>query len=79
MMTMRGAFDHRDTPRMVELGHGVEDLGLSVAAEGRRMFERFAEMQEELLWLCEAAHIPVISATRVLESLVKKGLPMRQE
>ncbi len=40
-------------------------------------FERLAEMQEELLWLCEAAHIPVIWATQVLESLVKKGLPSR--
>jgi len=40
-------------------------------------FERLAEMQEELLWLCEAAHVPVIWATQVLESLVKKGLPTR--
>jgi pyruvate kinase len=40
-------------------------------------FERLAEMQEEMLWLCEAAHIPVIWATQVLESLIKKGLPSR--
>lgn len=40
-------------------------------------FERLAEMQEEMLWLCEAAHIPVIWATQVLESLVRKGLPSR--
>lgn len=40
-------------------------------------FERLAEMQEEILWLCEAAHVPVIWATQVLESLVKKGLPTR--
>jgi pyruvate kinase len=38
-------------------------------------FERLAEMQEELLWLCEAAHIPVIWATQVLESLVRRGCP----
>ena len=42
-------------------------------------FERVAEMQEEILWLCEAAHVPVIWATQVLESLVKKGLPSRGE
>ena len=42
-------------------------------------FERLAEMQEEILWLCEAAHVPVIWATQVLESLVKKGLPSRGE
>ena len=40
-------------------------------------FERLAEMQEEMLWLCEAAPVPVIWATQVLESLVKKGLPSR--
>ena len=38
-------------------------------------FERLAEMQEEILWLCEAAHMPVIWATQVLESLVKKACP----
>jgi pyruvate kinase len=40
-------------------------------------FERLAEMQEEILWLCEAAHVPVIWATQVLESLIRKGLPSR--
>ncbi len=38
-------------------------------------FERLAEVQEEILWLCEAAHVPVIWATQVLESLAKDGLP----
>ncbi len=42
-------------------------------------FARMAEIQEELLWLCEAAHIPVIWGTQVLETLVKKGLPSRAE
>jgi pyruvate kinase len=42
-------------------------------------FERVAEMQEEILWLCEAAHVPVIWATQVLEGLVKEGLPSRGE
>ena len=42
-------------------------------------FERLAEMQEEILWLAEAAHVPVIWAPQVLESLVKRGLPSRGE
>jgi len=42
-------------------------------------FERMAEIQEEILWVCEAAHIPVVWATQVLESLAKKGLPSRAE
>jgi len=40
---------------------------------------RVAEMQEEILWLCEAAHVPVIWATQVLETLAKKGVPTRAE
>jgi pyruvate kinase len=42
-------------------------------------FERLAEVQEEILWICEAAHVPVIWATQVLESLAKKGIPTRAE
>ena len=42
-------------------------------------YQRLAEMQEEMLWVCEAAHVPVIWATQVLEHLVKKGTPSRAE
>jgi pyruvate kinase len=42
-------------------------------------YQRLAEIQEEILWLCESAHIPVIWATQVLENLVKKGIPSRAE
>ena len=42
-------------------------------------FERLAEVQEEILWICEAAHIPVIWATQVLETLAKTGMPSRAE
>ena len=42
-------------------------------------FERLAEVQEEILWICEAAHVPVIWATQVLETLAKKGMPSRAE
>ncbi|MGD0642762.1 MAG: pyruvate kinase [Roseiarcus sp.] len=40
---------------------------------------RMAEIQEEILWLCEAARIPVVWATQVLDDLVKEGLPSRAE
>jgi pyruvate kinase len=49
------------------------DMGVEIG------FERLAEVQEEILWICEAAHVPVIWATQVLESLAKKGLPSRAE
>ncbi|QWU17007.1 pyruvate kinase [Paenibacillus sophorae] len=42
-------------------------------------FERMAEVQEEILWICEAAHVPVIWATQVLESMAKDGIPSRAE
>jgi len=49
------------------------DLGVEVG------FERLSEVQEEILWLCESAHVPVIWATQVLESLAKGGQPSRAE
>lgn len=42
-------------------------------------YERLAEVQEEILWMCEAAHVPVIWATQVLEKLAKEGMPSRAE
>ena len=42
-------------------------------------FDRLAEAQEEVLWMSEAAHVPTIWATQVLESLTKTGQPSRAE
>ncbi len=42
-------------------------------------YERLAEVQEEILSISEAAHVPVIWATQVLESLAKTGRPSRSE
>ena len=41
--------------------------------------ERLAEVQEEMLWACEAAHLPVVWATQVLETLARTGRPSRAE
>jgi pyruvate kinase len=61
----------RRTPAAVMIARG--DLAVEVG------FERLAELQEEILWFTEAAHIPVIWATQVLESLAKSGAPTRSE
>jgi pyruvate kinase len=61
----------RHPPLSVMIARG--DLGVEVG------FERLSEVQEEILWLCEAAHVPVIWATQVLESLAKGGMPSRAE
>ncbi len=42
-------------------------------------WQRMAEVQEEILWMCEAAHMPVVWATQVLEGLAKEGMPSRAE
>ena len=42
-------------------------------------WENMARIQEEIMSLCEAAHVPDIWATQVLENLAKKGLPSRAE
>jgi pyruvate kinase len=42
-------------------------------------WKNFAIIQEEILSICEAAHIPDIWATQVLENLAKKGIPTRAE
>jgi pyruvate kinase len=61
----------RHSPIAVMVARG--DLGVEVG------FERLSEVQEEILWMCEAAHVPVIWATQVLESLAKGGMPSRAE
>jgi pyruvate kinase len=61
----------RQPPIAVMIARG--DLGVEVG------FERLSEVQEEMLWLCEAGHVPVIWATQVLESLAKGGMPSRAE
>ena len=60
---------HRALSVMIARGDLAAEIG----------FERVAEMQEEMLWLCEAASIPAIWATQVLEGMVKDGTATRGE
>jgi len=61
---------------------GLHPLGVMIA-RGDLAVElgsvRMAEIQEEILWICEAAHVPVIWATQVLETLAKNGVIDRPE
>jgi pyruvate kinase len=61
----------RQPPLAVMIARG--DLAVDVG------FERLAELQEEILWLCEAAHVPAIWATQVLDTLARTGSPSRAE
>ena len=42
-------------------------------------WKNFATIQQEIMRICSAAHIPNIWATQVLENLAKKGTPSRAE
>lgn len=76
----RSGFQNLPTILMAGLAHAP--FGIMVARGDLAVeigFERLAEVQEEILWLCEAAHVPVIWATQVLESMAKRGQPSRAE
>lgn len=76
----RAAFEH--LPELLLSAMQSPSVGVMIARGDLAVecgFERMAEVQEEILWLCEAAHVPVIWATQVLEKLSRAGLPTRAE
>jgi pyruvate kinase len=77
--TRRG-FEH--LPEMLFAAMASQAAGVMIARGDLAVecgFERLAEVQEEILWASEAAHMPVVWATQVLETLAKKGMPSRAE
>jgi pyruvate kinase len=72
----------RNLPEIILGAIGQTLLGIMIA-RGDLAVElgsvRLAEIQEEILWLCEAAHVPVIWATEVLETMAKRGVRARAE
>jgi pyruvate kinase len=76
----RKAFDN--LPKLILAAMHTRSIGIMIARGDLAVecgYQRLAEVQEEVLWICEAAHVPVIWATQVLESLAKKGIPSRSE
>jgi pyruvate kinase len=69
-------------PNLLLQAIGTRPLGVMIARGDMAVecgYERLAEIQEEMLWLCEAAHVPIVWATQVLDRLSRKGLPTRAE
>jgi len=69
-------------PEIIVAGAGKNPFSVMIARGDLAVeagFLRLAELQEEILWICEAAHVPVVWATQVLESMVKSGIPSRAE
>jgi pyruvate kinase len=76
----RQAFEH--LPRLLLAAMRSPVAGVMIARGDLAVecgFRRLAEVQEEILWMCEAAHMPVVWATQVLEQLAKLGMPSRAE
>jgi pyruvate kinase len=77
----RRAFEHLPGMLLAALG-GQRPAGVMIARGDLAVecgYERLAEVQEEILWLCQATHMPVIWATQVLDRLAKTGRPSRAE
>ncbi len=77
----RRAFERLPGLLLAALG-GERPAGVMIARGDLAVecgYERLAEVQEEILWLCQAAHLPVIWATQVLDRLAKTGRPSRAE
>jgi pyruvate kinase len=76
----REAFEN--LPEILIKGMERDKIGVMIARGDLAVeigFERISEVQNQILWLCEAAHIPVIWATQVLDNLAKTGIPTRAE
>jgi pyruvate kinase len=72
----------RNLPELIVAGAGRQALAVMIARGDLAVelgYRRMAELQEEILWLCEAAHVPVIWATQVLDTFVHKGTGARAE
>ncbi|MEK6152343.1 pyruvate kinase [Flavobacteriaceae bacterium 3-367] len=90
-----GAFNILDVILKIETKFAVDNLSSILLAAMRSKFigvmiargdlavetgwDTIGRVQEEILLLCGAAHVPVVWATQVLENLAKKGLPSRSE
>jgi pyruvate kinase len=71
-----------NVPEIIVAGASAVPFGVMIARGDLAVeigFQRLAEIQEELLWVCEAAHVPVVWATQVLDRFVRKGVPSRSE
>ena len=77
--TVEGA---NNLPEIIVAGAAKNPFSIMIARGDLAVeagYMRLAELQEEILWLCEAAQVPVVWATEILSSLVKTGIPTRAE
>jgi pyruvate kinase len=76
----REAFDN--LPLLIFQAMKSAKMGIMIARGDLAVevgWSRIAEVQEQIMWICEAAHMPYIWATQILETLAKKGVATRAE
>jgi pyruvate kinase len=72
----------RNLPKLIVASARRHPTGVMIARGDLAVeigFARLSEMQEEILWLCEAAHTPVVWATQVLDQFVRDRVANRSE
>lgn len=82
LLKIETALAFQRLPDLLFAGLCSPPLGVMVARGDLAVevgYARLAEVQEEILWLCEAAHVPVVWATQVLDSMARTGVPSRAE
>lgn len=72
----------RNLPEILLNAMQISPVGVMIARGDLAIetgWKNFATIQEEIMRICEAAHLPAVWATQVLENLAKKGIPTRSE
>lgn len=75
-------FGFNNLPEILFRAMQVHPVGVMIARGDLAIetgWRNIGRVQEEILSLCQAAHVTDIWATQVLESLAKRGLPSRAE
>ena len=82
LLKIETARGFQNLPTLLLAGMRHSPLGVMVARGDLAVevgYGRLAEVQEEILWLCEAAHVPAVWATQVLDGMARTGQPSRAE
>jgi pyruvate kinase len=72
----------RNLPELIAQSASQQPLAIMIARGDLAVevgYQRLGEVQESILRLCAAAHVPVILATEVLDTLLQEGTPTRAE
>ena len=82
VLKIENATAFANLPELLLAAMHHEKVGIMIARGDLAVevgYERLAEVQEQVMWVSEAAHVPVIWATQVLDTLARTGRASRAE